>query len=346
MSTHIYTSIIANYIPKARVLAHSVKKFHPEYSFHLVLSDAVPFWFRLEDEPFDSILTVRDLGLENPEQWVFKHSLVELSTGVKGFALTKLLAVPGCTEVIYFDPDIVVLSRLDRLMKEFRNASVLLTPHLTEPETTLEGILDNELSALKHGVYNLGFVGVRNSPEGRRFAAWWTDRLHQMCYDDIPSGIFTDQRWVDLAPAYFSDLKILRDPVYNVCTWNLTHRRVEGALRDGLTVQGEPIVFYHFSGLDSGAQGGMLNKYGSTMPALYELRAWYLAESDRLGQQEISTIPWGYATFDNGEPITPLHRTRYRERIDLQNAFPNPYSTEDVNRSYYHWFRANDESRM
>ena len=167
-----------------------------------------------------------------------------------------------------------------------------------------------------------------------------------MCYDDIPSGIFTDQRWVDLAPAYFSDLKILRDPVYNVCTWNLTHRRVEGTLRDGLTVQGEPIVFYHFSGLDSGAQVGMLNKYGSTMPALYELRAWYLAESDRLGQQEISTIPWGYDTFDNGELIIPLHRKRYRERIDLQNAFPNPYSTEDVNRSYYHWFRVNDESRM
>jgi hypothetical protein len=41
MSTHIYTSIIANYIPKARVLAHSVKQRHPEAVFHLFISDAL-----------------------------------------------------------------------------------------------------------------------------------------------------------------------------------------------------------------------------------------------------------------------------------------------------------------
>ncbi len=211
MSTHVYTSVVANYLPKARVLAQSVKKFHPDYKFHLVLSDEIPPFPRLASDPFDSILTIRDLGIEDLEQWMFKHSLVELSTAVKGFALMKLLSMPDCSQAIYFDPDIVVLSDLKRLTDEFKNASILLTPHLTEPETSLEGILDNELAALKHGVYNLGFVGVGDSAEGRRFAAWWADRLHKLCYDDIPNGMFTDQRWIDLAPAYFADLKILRD---------------------------------------------------------------------------------------------------------------------------------------
>lgn len=346
MATHIFTSIAANYLPKARVLAHSVKKFHPDFLFHVVLCDARPDWFSLEQEPFDSLITLDDLGLENPEQWIFKHTLVELSTGVKGFALEKLLGIPGCTEVLFLDPDIVVLAPLDRLLAEFGNASILLTPHIAEPETTLEAILDNELSVLQHGIYNLGFIGVKNSPEGRRFARWWADRLNHFCYEDIPGGMFTDQRWADLVPAYFPDHKILRDPAYNVCTWNLTHRAITGSLRDGLLVNGQPVVFYHFSGFDSGAQQGMLDKYGNSMPALYELREWYIAECERLDQSRLSKLRWAYGFFDNGERILNIHRRRYRERIDLQAAFPNPYSTRDVNHSYLHWFNLHDDSRL
>ena len=257
MATHVFTSIVSNYIPKARVLARGLKRFHPELSFHLMLSDAVPDWLSLEDD-FDSVMTIADLGLDHPEQWIFKHSLVEVGTGVKGFALCKLLELPDCSDVLYFDPDIVILSPLTDLLNEFRRASILLTPHLTQPETTTEAILDNEVCALRHGIYNLGFLGVRNSPEGRRFAHWWADRLRDFCYDDIPSGLFTDQRWIDMVPAYFDDIRILRDAVYNVCTWNLNHRKVDGNLRDGISVNGRPVVFYHFSGLDAGAQEGML----------------------------------------------------------------------------------------
>jgi glycosyltransferase involved in cell wall biosynthesis len=346
MPTHIYTSIAANYIPKARVLAHSVKKFHPDFSFHLVLCDTMPGEFRLEQEPFDSVLTLEDLGLDNPAQWTFEHTLVELSTGVKGFALEKLLAIAGCTEVLYLDPDIVVLSPLDRLLAHFQSASILLTPHITEPEKGLEAILDNEFSVLQHGVYNLGFVGVKNSEEGRRFASWWANRLFHFCYDDIPRGIFTDQRWADLIPAYFVDYKILRDPVYNVCTWNLTHRKVTGSLGKGLLVNGEPIVFYHFSGLDSGAQQLMLDKYGAAMPALYALRQWYLAECDRMGQREFSGLAWAFGAFDNGEPIAPEQRKLYRSRGDLKRAFPQPFRTADINQSYYHWFMADQQSQI
>lgn len=346
MATHVFTSIVANYIPKARVLAHSVKKHSPSAVFHLFLSDAIPSGFDPQSEPFDRIWAPGDWGMENAEQWIFEHSIVEVSTGIKGLALKKLLDLPDCSEILYFDPDIVVLGDLAPLLDEFRGASILLTPHLTEPETTLDAVLDNEICTLQHGIYNLGFLGVRNSAQGQRFAAWWADRLQHFCFDDIPRGLFTDQRWIDLVPSFFSDFAILRDPGYNVCTWNLTHRRVEGSLADGFTANARPLVFYHFSGLDSGAQQLMLDKYGAAMPALYQLRQWYLAECDRMGQREMTSLPWKYSSFDNGEAITPLHRKRYHDRGDLRAAFPNPFETADVNRSYYHWFEANDESRV
>jgi hypothetical protein len=345
MPVEVFTSIASNYIPKARVLAHSIKRVLPGSRFTVLISDALPPSFSLESEPFDSVMRLEDLGIPELWQWVFQHSLVELSTAVKGFAMVRLLHQEDCSAVLYFDPDIVVLAPLDGVLEKLESASILLTPHLTEPEVTMEGILDNELSVLQHGVFNLGFVGVKRSPEGIRFAKWWKDRLTYFCHDDIPRGLFTDQRWIDLVPAYFEDIAILRDPVYNVCTWNLNHRRVEGSLGTGLTVNGRRIVFYHFSGLDSGAQQVMLRKYGSEMPPLFELRQWYLAECDRMGQRTYGSIPWAYGTFDNLEPILYLHRKRYRERLDLRNAFPNPFSACDVNRSYFHWFQANDESR-
>ena len=341
MALRIFTSITANYIPKARVLAHSIKHWHPEVHFTVVLSDEHPE-LNLSAEPFDAILGINDLGIPDVKPWMFQHSLVELSTAVKGFALVKLLNEPGSSEVVYFDPDIAVLSPLDPLVAHFETASILLTPHLTEPETTIEGIWDNELCALRHGVYNLGFVGVKKSVDGLAFAHWWADRLTHFCRDDIANGMFTDQRWIDLAPAYFDDLAILRDPVFNVATWNLSRRKVEGDLAKGLTIDGKEIVFYHFSGLDSGAQMDMLNKYGRGMPGLFELREWYLRECDRMGQATFSTIPWAFGIFENGEPIRPHHRKRYRDRGDLRTAFPDPFVTSDVNRSYYHWFQAND----
>jgi hypothetical protein len=282
---------------------------------------------------------------------------VEASTGVKGLALLKLLAIPDCSRVLYFDPDIVILSSLDELLRHFESASILLTPHLTAPAQTREEIVDNELSVLKYGIYNLGFLGVRNSPEGRRFAQWWASRLEHFCYWEASDAIFTarweasdaiftDQRWVDHVPAYFDEVRILRDPIYNVCSWNLTHRTVKGNLRHGLTVDGRPIVFYHFSGLDRGEHQATINKYAPQMRGVHELQDWYLAECDRMGQRELGSMPWRYSCFDNGQPITWLHRERYRERPDLQQAFPNPFSTADIDCSYCHWFEANDESRQ
>ncbi len=346
MATHLYTSATVNYLPKARVLAESVKKFHPDWVIHLVLCDTRPQWFSLEGEPFNSFLSLEELDIPDLPSWKFKHDLVELSTAVKGFALRKILDLPGCAEVFYFDPDIVVLSSLSPLTQEFENASILLTPHLTEPESREEAIVDNEFSALQHGVYNLGFAGVKNSEEGRRFASWWCDRLQAFCYDEIASGLFTDQRWADLIPAYFTDHKILRDPGYNVATWNLTHRAVTGSLRDGLLVNGQPLVFYHFSGFDSGSQQRMLHKYGGTMPALFELREWYLEACKRQGQQQLSQAPWGFGFFDNGAPILSAHRKRYREQPELAARFPNPYATNPVDKSYLHWFELHSENRI
>ena len=339
-STQVLTSIAANYLPKARVLARSIKRVAPDAQFCLILVDAPPHNFDLGSEPFDSVLSLSDLGLENPQGWAFSHSVVELCTAVKGRAVQHLLNRPQTQRVFYFDPDMVVFGRFIELEQELSEASILLTPHQSEPEMGLEAIMDNEMASLKHGVFNMGFVGVANTTEGQRFASWWADRLTHFCLDDISRGLFTDQKWANLVPCFFDDYRVLRSPAFNVATWNITTREVAGSWEEGFTVNGEPLGFYHFSGFDSGDQALMLNKYGANSATLKALRSWYVDACNEEGQSAADDYPYGYGTYDNGNIIRPAERRLYRARIDLQQVFPDPFSAEPKG-GFGEWYRLN-----
>jgi hypothetical protein len=300
----------------------------------------------LEDEPFDSVININELPIENKSSWIFKHNIVELCTAVKAISFIEIIKKYSADKVFYFDPDMVVTGPLTSLTDFLDKKSILLTPHQTEPEESYQAIVDNEICSLKHGTYNLGFLGVRNSEEGLRFLNWWAERLYGFCYADIPNGLFTDQKWIDLAPAFFEDLHITREPVYNVATWNLTHRKATGTLTDGIQVNGKPLIFYHFSGFDSGDQEVMLNRYIGDSTVLRDFRQWYIEECEKMGQSTYGIIKSVYDSYDNGESITKNQRLLYRNRQDLQKAFPQPYSTSDVDNSYYHWYNANVQDEM
>lgn len=337
---HYFTSITANYLPKARVLAKSVKKHNPNAVFYLVLCDKLDRGINLDDEPFDSMLYIEDLDIPNQDSWIFRHTVVELCTAVKGAAIVKIAEESSAEKIIYFDPDIVVLHSLDELSAILDKTSVVLTPHQVVPDKTREAIVDNEICSLKHGIYNLGFLAIRKTSEGMGFARWWRDRLLEFCYDDIPNGLFTDQRWVDLAPAFFSDIFILRDKTYNVATWNLTHRDVRSTQDGNLVIGDAAVKFFHFSGFDSGDQKIMLKKYAERNSPLFDLREWYVKEINREMQKDIGKLACVYSFYSNGERISDLQRKVYRSRQDLIDAFPLPAQVTEDKKCYYWWFKA------
>lgn len=309
----------------------------------MVFSDVLPEEINPEKEVFDEIITADQLGIpvDNLDLWIFEHSVVELCTAVKGQALVKFLE-EGSEKVVYLDPDIAVFDDLKELEKMLDEYAIVLTPHLTEQESSRAAIMDNEICALKHGAYNFGFYAVNNSQEGLKFARWWRDRLVEFCFDDIPNGIFTDQKWGDLVPCLFEKVYILRDPGYNVATWNISNREM-GKLEDGtFTVNGQPLRFYHFSGFDSGAQEDMLGLYAKGNKVLYELREWYIQRQEEEEQSRYAKYPSKYNFYNNGEKIEKCERTLIHWRKDVFEYFrqTNPYIVEQE-RSYYKWFKAN-----
>lgn len=320
---HLYTIAAGNYLPKVRVLFESVRRKHPEWVLHLFVADRPRTLSALETVGADEVHHLPDLGIADWKRWAFRHALIEVATAMKPFALRRLLMRPDCAAAIYLDPDIVLFSALDDVAAAFDEADILLTPHLTSPETTLGGIIANELCTAQHGIYNLGFIGVAARAEGRRFADWWADRLYYFCREEIPSGIYTDQRWIDFVPAFFERTRILRSPRFNVAPWNLPGRRLAGSPAEGLTVNGEPLGFYHFSQVDSAAN----DEATAAQPAAVALVEWYRQASAPLPNERLPAPAWTLGVYDNNTPILIEQRRVYGLRDDLQRTFADPYTT-------------------
>lgn len=326
--TIVYTSANNAYLDRAMVLEATLRQHHPQWEVALVLVDELSEDKRIRSalSRFDTVVRPADLGPQWDSAWIFGHDVVEACTAVKGPALMHFLRT-GADRVVYLDPDTAVFAPLSSVVEALEEAPVAVTPHRLTPATTDASIRDNEMGALLCGVYNLGFLAVNNDSVGREFASWWASRLRDYCLDDTPRGLFTDQRWMDLAPVYFADLAILRDPGLNVASWNVADRPITVTKSGDYTIGGATLKFFHFTKA-LGVGPAMTLRYAGEDIHVAELWRWYLERLHEAGSQLPSSRPWSWANYADGTPIALRHRREYRARRDLQRHFADPYSAE------------------
>lgn len=325
MSVVCFTSLTLGYLPRARVLAETLRAAHPGWPLWAVLVDRVPPDFERRDAfaGFDCVIDAEDLDIPRFRAWLFRHDLIEACTAVKAAMLLHLQA-QGAQKVAYFDPDIAVFHPLGGLEAQLDSASVVLTPHQVAPNDAPIAIGDNEMSSLRHGIFNLGFLAVRSDATGRAFAAWWADRLRDACFDDPANGLFTDQKYCDLVPALFDRVAIERNPGWNVASWNLSRRRLRFDEAGGITVNGSPLAFYHFT-KHGGVGDVMMERYAGACHEPHELWRWYARRLAARAEPALANTPWHYGAFSDGTPIPKAARLLYRQRPDLMAFFDNPY---------------------
>ena len=326
MAIYAYTSFSFSYLNRARVLAETLRRHHPDWILWAVITDKEPtgFAFDLEREDFDRVLTAESLFGDMTERWLFGMDVVEACTAVKGKALLRIMDEPDAEKVLYFDPDTAVFGSMDPMVRVLDEASIALTPHQVDPDGERMAIMDNEISSLQYGVFNLGFLAVRNDNEARRFATWWATRLGDWCHDRLDIGVFVDQKWCNLVPCFFDNVKIVRDPGYNVASWNLSQRNLSVTREGDILVNESLLRFYHFTKL--GPIGDtMTRRYAGANITVYEIWWWYRQRVEASTDPKIPTDWWFYGYYSTGEPISKRARERYRADKTLQEAFPAPF---------------------
>ncbi len=319
--TVFFTIVARNYLAHARVLMDSLAEHH----------SANPRWVIICDGPVEetygipaTLVHACDLGIEDFAAIAFRYSVLEFATAMKPFGFLHLLKTYPGQPIVYLDPDILVTAPLIHVEAAFAaGASLILTPHITVP--LQDGYQPDDHTILKAGIYNLGFAGVAATDDGQRLVNWWSDRCRRDALIDIPNHMFTDQRWMDLAPSFVATACILREPGYNLAFWNLSHRRV--TRNDGMVfVEKTPLRFVHFSGSDPSNREIFSKNQNRFRPDdLGDLRPLFDRYLDLVidaGWAKCANVPYHYSTFDSGRVIHPAMRYAYRQNEDLYPTNP------------------------
>ena len=305
------TTATATRLAGAEVTAASWRRHHPGGEFYILVPDADR---RTHGDPPPFVLYPEDLELGADEIRLRRgiYNALEYCTSLKSHLLRFLLEQRGADAVVFTDPDTEVYASLDDLGALARAHGICLTPHCLLP-LPQDGWSHNELEQLRFGVFNTGLMAAGRS--AGRFLDWWADRLRRDCLSSWDDGLFVDQRWADLVPAYFDHL-VVRDATLNVAFWNLHERRVE-EVGDALTVDGQPLRHVHFAGFDP-RQPGQLTSYPFPRPLRARMSdqpvvaGLYRGYADRLlaaGHEERMSRGYPFAHSASGRPLGPWERT-------------------------------------
>ncbi len=140
--------------------------------------------------------------------------------------------------VVYLDADLLFYRDPSELLAELgSNGAIIVHEHRYSPDRTF--------FEQYSGRFNVGFVAFRIGEESRRCLDRWRDQVIETCELDADLGLCGDQGYLNEWPALYPGLRILANLGGGVAPWNLAAYEV-GGTRSAPTVNGAPIVFFHF----------------------------------------------------------------------------------------------------
>jgi hypothetical protein len=343
------TIVAKNYIAQARTLCESFSSFHPDCKIYVLIVDDFRGYLTPSAEAFE-IIGLNDLRIPNLRSFCFKYNVTELCTAAKPFLLEHLAREKAIAQLLYLDPDILVTNPLDHLYNILERSDIVLTPHI-ETDFPEDGLQPDDGAMFRTGIFNLGFIGIRDSNETRLFLDWWKGKLYNKCAVDFQRGYFVDQKFMDLGSVIFKNVHIEKGVGCNVAYWNLHSRHIEK--KDGTwTCNGGPLYFFHFSGYQQ-SDPERLTYHVSKETARHrisdkpEVKKLFLEYRERVDKNDYAAVhswPYTFATFSNGVPIPYQYRRLYRDNLREMEAYGDPFESSAVARRLFLKRLASDDT--
>ncbi len=324
-----FTFVSKNYFAYAQALAQTYLQHHPDNDFLIVLVDRADGYVPARLPCGAEVIEMGEIALPDVGRFIYRYSIMELNTAVKPFTIADLFARRGYETLVFLDPDILVFRPLTAVYEALERASIVLIPHMRRPY--YDDALPADVTILQSGTYNLGFIALRNTETTRLMVDWWMTKLYRDCVVDIPKGLFVDQKWIDLVPGMFPDHAIVYGAGYNAAYWNL-HERPLVREGEGWLADGEPLVFFHFSGYLPFAPRE-LSKHQNRhrlehLPALKALTDHYREALLANGYEESSAWPYAFDTLANGVRM-PIDLVRCVMQWASRSGVPTPCPIEE-----------------
>jgi hypothetical protein len=142
--------------------------------------------------------------------------------------------------VAYVDADIRFFHDPQKILDELGEKTIFVHEHDFAPAY---GVFQAHA-----GRFNVGVVAIRNNPEGRACLDRWHQQSLAECVMDPSAGKCGDQNYLDEWPQRYPGLVISANSGVGLAPWNIEKHEIAKA-GDAVTVDGVPIIFYHYHSL-------------------------------------------------------------------------------------------------
>ena len=228
------------------MLLDSIRNYDTESSVFLLCLDFETFELAQDLVPkYVTPLNLEEIESRYPELLKAKAGRTEMEYV---FTLTPFLLrwvqekIYDNELAIYLDADLFFYESPDSVIEELGPSEIGIIPH-SYPTNIAQPLR-------KYGLYNVGWVGFRNTQVGRQCLDWWARQCLDWCGDEPIDGKYADQGYLDQFPELFDGVKVLENRGFNLAPWNTSGQEIltdsEGRVKLG---DHTPLTFFHFHGL-------------------------------------------------------------------------------------------------
>ncbi len=257
MANRLYcTYFDHNYLSRGLALYHSLQR-HAAGSrlWVLCLSEACYRALTALDLPNLVPRRLTDFEAADPEVAATRgdRGLIEYYfTCSPAWMLYVLEREPQAEWVTYLDGDLFFFSSPEPIYGELRDAAVAIVPHRYPAKLA---------KLRKFGTYNVGWVGVRNDPDGIAVIKWWRERCIEWCHDYVDGDRFADQGYLDSFSSRSSRVKAIENVGANLAPWNIGNYLIDFRDSQLWIDRIHPVIFFHFQGLRKGLGWFIFNSH-------------------------------------------------------------------------------------
>lgn len=245
MNVHILSIFDKNHLGRAAALRESLATHSPASHVRFLCLDEVCYETAKKlNLPDTTVMKPEDLNDSALLESRKTRTNPEFASTCKP-AFLKYVMDSGIVKpedlLVFIDPDFSFYESAEPLWKKiYQNGSIMITPHRFPKR--------REHEQFKKGIYNAGIVAFKNDPEAKACLAEWRLQCIEWCYLRYENGQIGDQGYLSEWPKKYKGVYELSDKGVNLSTWNIENYSVKETSPGHFSVDGEPLVCYHFHG--------------------------------------------------------------------------------------------------
>lgn len=229
----------SGYLIKGLAMIRSLERFCPGMRIHVLCMDEQTKVI-LEDlqMPFVHCVSLAEVETEALLKAKADRGVAEYCwTLSSGFTWHVMANNPDIDLLTYVDADLMFYSDVQPLFDEIGDASIAIIEHRFTPR-----LKDREVN----GRFCVEWNSFRRDKQGMACLTRWRDQCLDWCYYRLEDGKMGDQKYLDEWPHLYPSCHILMHRGAGIAPWNYAQYKFDKDANGNITVEGDPLIFYHF----------------------------------------------------------------------------------------------------